>query len=527
MHYEIELKLALAPEHVGRVLDAPVVAAHAARGWRSQVLTSTYFDTPDRALWAQGMAIRVRAAGKRRVQTLKVPLAADGTAQRFREYEARIAGDRPDPIALPADETCMALVTGGVFDRLEPVFTTVFRRRIRRVAFDAATIEIALDTGTIEAGPSEAGPIEAGAASIAVSEIELELIEGPEAALYDLALALLALVPLRIEAETKAARGMALAAGRTPPAAVRAKAAALDEAMSVGEALGALTASCLRQLRDNEPVVVGTEDPEGVHQMRVAIRRLRALLDAFKPTLAADVFAHLRDELRWLQQALGPAREWDVFIAETIDRMIHRMPEEKSLQALRDRALEMRAEAYRAARAAIGTPRYTALLLRLERHRMGGSWLAAIAEEAPVARSVETIADRTLARHDKRLRRLGADHDRLTLPELHDVRIRAKKLRYAVEFFRDLYARGGKRTWRKYARALADIQDALGAINDTVETERLLGVIGAARPAGANDDAARAAAIVTGWEAARVEIGLARFPGVWRSYRKSKPFWDR
>jgi len=514
MHDEIELKLAIAPKSVRLLTAAPLLQDLAIEPWRAQRLRTTYFDTADHALWQRGMALRVRRAGRHRLQTLKIPQDTGDATQTCREHEVRIRGEVPDPAALPMDDIVAALRAEGAFDRLEPLFATVVRRRRRLVRLEDAEIEIAIDTGTLTAGD----------VSVPICELELEVKSGPAIRLYDLALALLDVVPFRLEPRSKAARGFALVRPEPPPAPVRARPARIESEMDAAAALAALARNCLEQLRANEGVLLHGSDPEGVHQMRVALRRLRALLATFKSVLAAEPYRFLQDELRWLQRALGPAREWDVFLDDTVDRLVERLPDEPGLPALRDHARAAREAAYAAAREAVTSARYTALLLRLERWMADGGWMAAAHDGDTAAETpVGALADRVLARYDRRLRRIGKKHAEMSLTDLHNVRIRAKKLRYAVEFFRDLYA---KRMPKRYARALADIQDALGGITDTIGAERLLDALDAQARRDDVPPAGRAAAIVTGWEAARAEIGLARFPDVWRAYRKSKRFWD-
>src|SRR5919106_1261620 len=114
---------------------------------------------------------------------------------------------------------------------------------------------------------------EANGASMPIAEVELELLEGSPEALYALALELDALAPLRLETRSKSARGYALAAG-APPAWHKAEAPALEGAATVDQAIQAILRNCLQQWCANEAAALDGSDPEGVHQMRVAIRRL-------------------------------------------------------------------------------------------------------------------------------------------------------------------------------------------------------------------------------------------------------------
>jgi CHAD domain-containing protein len=128
-----------------------------------------------------------------------------------------------------------------------------------------------------------------------------------------------------------------------------------------------------------------------------------------------------------------------------------------------------------------------------------------------------------LERRARKLRKLGKRHAELGPAELHRLRIRAKKLRYAADFFRSLYSR---KAVRQHATALGDMQDALGAINDTAVGQALLAELADNSGAG-KEWMPRAGALVEGWFAALVEAHLGQFAAVWDGYAGLKPFWQR
>ena len=107
---------------------------------------------------------------------------------------------------------------------------------------------------------------------------------------------------------------------------MRANRPPLSKKMTAREALRVCAGECLAQIRGNEAAVYDGADPEGVHQMRVAVRRLRALVSCFKPLLSAPAREDLSTELRWLQNSLGGARDWDVFVEETLTPLKARVP---------------------------------------------------------------------------------------------------------------------------------------------------------------------------------------------------------
>ena len=517
MNRELELKLALDSNQLDRVRRHPLVRSLARRRARTQDLDSTYFDTPEHSLREQGMALRVRRIGARRVQTLKV-LGNGGASslQDHLEFEAELDGDTPDLSLIPDESLQDSFAEAGIQERLGPVFTTTISRHSIPLQFDDCEVELALDRGEIVSGDTR----------LPVSEAEFELVSGKPSRLYELALALSEKIPFVLERRTKAGRGYDIHVD-PEPAAVKAKAIALTPEMTVAEAFVIAARACLAQICANEPVVLGSMDPEGVHQMRVGVRRFRALVSAFRPFLAPEARAFLKEELRWLQQVLGPAREWDVFIAETLAPIEARLADAPGLALMRKAALAARDEAYESARVQLRERRYTEFLLRTDLLLEDGSWaLPGVAHGNGLPpRPIGEVAREILERNDRKLRKLSKKHHELSDAELHRIRILGKKMRYSAEFFGSLY---DKRALERQLSVLKRIQDALGSLNDAVTGRRQLEELEhrAAQSGVMNGaDMALAAATVRGWQAAQIERDLGDFRVAWPRYRNAKRYW--
>jgi len=517
MNKEIELKLALSPDQLGRFQRHGLLRSLARGRAHSQHLVTTYFDTDKLALKACGAALRVRRTdGKGRLQTLKLPDAANGqrTAKAYREYEAELDSDQPDLSRIADAEASALFADADLAANLKPVFTTEVTRRILPVRMVDAEIEVALDVGEVRSG-SQVMPI---------CEAELELISGHPARLTELALALHESLPVRLEQRTKASRGYGLATGNRP-LPVKARPVKLKRKASVAEAIPAIARDCLAQMLANEPAVIDGSDPEGVHQMRVGLRRLRAILGIVHPLLAEDISEYLREELRWLQRQLGPARDWDVFIAETLERLAAHRGAANGLGRTLRLADEARSEAYARARAAVVDPRFTAILLRAEVWLDRGLWMRpGKATRKALARPIAAFARDALEKRERKMRKLGNRASELTEAELHRLRIRAKNLRYAAEFFQNLYRR---KAARRYIESVREIQDVLGTLNDAVVSHDLMAEL-AARAAdqkGLYRAVARVDALATGWNLGRMEGDLARVPAVWARHRALERFW--
>lgn len=517
MHQEVELKLGLSPEQLDRFQRHGLLRSLAQGRAQTHHLVTTYFDTDELALHDCGAALRVRQTdGKERLQTLKVPAPQNGqrTAKSYFEYEAELDGDQPDLSRIEAGETDGLLVDADLARKLKPVFTTDITRRVLPVRMVDAEIEVALDVGEVRSGDQV----------MTICEAEFELISGHPARLTELALALHESLPVRLEQRTKAARGYGLATGNRP-VPVKARPVKLKRSATVAEAIPAIVRDCMAHMLANEPAVLDGTDPEGVHQMRVGLRRLRAILSLVRPLLADDVAEYLREELRWLQQQLGPARDWDVFIAETLERLAAHRGAANGLGRTLRLADEARSEAYARARAAIVDPRFTAILLRTEVWLDRGLWMR---QDKPARKAlrkpVRKFARAALKQRERKMRKLGDRVDELSEEDLHRLRIRAKNVRYAAEFFQNLFK---KKLARPYVASLREIQEVLGTLNDAVVSHDLMAEL-AARAAGEkalSRAVARVDALATGWNLGRMEGDLARVPVVWRRHRALKRFW--
>ena len=274
MNDEIELKLSLTPEHLERLRRNPLLRSLAQGRSERHEMVSTYFDTPDFKLKGRGQALRIRKIGARRVQTLKAQVygspSSGAIAHSHREFEIDVEGEEPRLDLIDDESLRSELEQPQLRDALAPVFTTDIDRRAVNLHLADSDIELALDRGEIRANGR----------NLQISEAELELKSGRPSRLYELALLLSDKIPFRIEPQTKAARGYGLY-GEQEPVPVFATRQVLSPELAAGEAFAQLARACLDHLRANEAAVFHGADPEGVHQMRVATRRLRALVSAF------------------------------------------------------------------------------------------------------------------------------------------------------------------------------------------------------------------------------------------------------
>jgi len=511
---EIELKLRGAPAALKSLFAGSAINARATGRGSSRRLENVYYDTADQRLRAKGLAFRVRKDGRKYQQTLKSNDAGGLVAYRG-EWQTPLASATPDLALLPleASEVLHGLLEA---DELHSLFTTRVRRQTRRLATGAngagGLVEAALDLGEIEAGGRRQQ----------IAEIELELLDGSPASLYDLALELDAETPLQVEMRSKPARGYALAASE-PPAWYKAPPLALKPRTTVDDALQAILRTCLHHWCINEAAALDGRDPEGVHQMRVALRRLRSAVSVFGRLIAPERRRWLEEGAGYVIGSLGPARDWDVFCSESLAPVLAARPGDRHLAALRDAAEDERRRGYETARTRIGAPAYTRFLLELGRWIEAGGW-----REQPTGRGaawfgrpIVEFADHRLAKRHKQALRLGRRFAELTPAQRHRVRIALKKLRYTAEFFQGLY---GKKRTKAYLAAVKQLQDALGHLNDVAVAETLTaGLIeraGTAAPA-----LAQGAGMVAGWLARGVAEIEPQTRAGWERFVERKPFW--
>lgn len=529
MGMEIELKLAVAPHDAARVRRFVETArATVIQGPRRARVYNVYFDTPDLLLQRHGMALRMRKLRGRWFATLKTAGTGTGGLHRRGEWEWPLPDAALD-LALFADTPLAALKQSrALHTLLTPAFVTDFMRTTWLLEPTPGTrIEFALDQGTVSCA-DRAEPI---------SEVELELVGGDADALFDMALALNASVPAQPSAISKAERGYRLFSA-APLRAVKALPVKLDAAWPPDRALVAVATECLRHYGANVRGALETDDAEFIHQMRVALRRLRSALRMFRRPDAADasdiapqIGAEAGADLRWLTGVLGEARDWDVFIDETLPPLSAalRGAEASGAKGLLDRAASQRAIARSAVRAAITSPRHAALMLSLMRELHGldtqsGEDMSSAktdgtdntdsthGKDGTGGSPLASFASRRIAKRHRRLLRDARGLAVLDAEGLHRLRIDAKKLRYTVDFFSSLF---GKRS-AGYLDTLAEIQGILGEANDAATGLGLIEILDA--PPALKPFAA-------GWFAARTNAAQARLESLFRSLVDARRFW--
>lgn len=485
---EIELKFQVPADALERVRRAVATAAAG-----TQRLRTLYLDTADGRLAAAGMALRLRRDGRRWLQTFKGP--GDGLLQRI-EHEV--------PVPLPPRGTTPAIDLGrhdgtpagsllratlGDAVALGPVFETDVRRTRRVVRVGGTRVELALDEGEIRAD----------ARTLPLCELEFEWLSGPLDGLFQLADRWVARHGLWLDVRSKSERGALLARDQPAAAPVMARRPAVRPDQGPDAALRTMVGAGLAHLLPNAAAVAaGTGVPEHLHQVRVALRRLRTALQVFG-SWSPGVDAGWGPALAALFDALGAARDRDA-LAETL------LP---ALQAAGAPLAELGAPGSAAddPGAALRSLAANRLLLAL----------AAFAGNPPALEAAGLIdpARLLLRRLHRQVVRDGERFLELDDEARHRTRRRVKRLRYSADFVAALWP---SRDVKRYLARLAPAQDALGRFNDLcVATEAFRALV----------DRDPRAWYAVGWLSARRDEHIAAAACALQRLARTRPFWRR
>jgi inorganic triphosphatase YgiF len=491
MNREVELKLELEVGSAAAVSCHPILARVPSRTTRQ---ISTYFDTASRHISAAGFSLRVRGVGNKFIQTIKQADGAGAGIYDRPEWEVEIDGAQPERSAL--NETPLGdVISDKRWKKLEPVSQSRVDRTTWLTEFDNSTIEVTFDEGEVRSGKRRQRFV----------ELELELKEGAASAIFAAARMLAGHIPVRIGVLTKDQRGQSLENG-TDGKVAKAEPINLLPKMNAGEGFVAIASGCLRHFRLNEPIVLEKRDPGALHQMRVAMRRLRSAFTLFRPVIVDARYLELREELRWFTDQLGQARDVDVLIARY--EKVHG----KGGKALRTRLQAARGDAYDRVLETLASARFRALMLDLVEWLTTGEWL-----NSPAAGgSLRSFADEALEKRWRKVKKGGRDIATLSPEPLHDLRIEVKKLRYAVEFFASLHCTKRASNRRKSAQsALTELQEVLGFMNDDDTARAILPGLLSGEPQ----------ALLLAKKQLNVSHPLTGAVKAYRSLMKAGPFW--
>ena len=487
-------------------LKAALEGANVADSSEPSLITSTYYDTSDRKLHQHGLSLRIEQDDTLRVQVLR----RLGLAAHSSECRDIITSHDPDPLAPETGARLRELLDTELY----PLWRTEVRRTCLTLGVEP-TVKI---TATLDEGEMSAS---VGDATEPVCDLVLEMAEGDPSVLFDLALQLLDAAPLRIKTLDSAERGYRLQGDTIE--AITAEPLTLVPSMTVEVILQTTCRACLWHLLRNEGATLAG-NAEAIHQMRVAVRRLRSVLAAVRSMLPSEQYQWLKDELKWLAGSLGPARDWDVFTTELLAPVRSVLSSGPDTENLVEAAKQRQQAAYDTARQAIESRRYSDAMLKTVRWIETQGWRDQRVSEhsAALFSSIAEIAPSIVEQRWRQAMKRCKHFSRLTQDERHQLRIALKNLRYVIEFLESLFDAASVKALMKRLKGL---QEDLGHLNDVGTAQRLIREL--ARPAEHEiNDVGLAAGMVIGWHLREVTNSEARLGEEVRRFRKAKPFWQ-
>lgn len=304
---------------------------------------------------------------------------------------------------------------------------------------------------------------------------------------------------------------------RHVPRPVKARPVRLNADMTAEDGFRVVVLECLAQVSANIPAVRACE-AEGVHQLRVGLRRLHTALYSFGDPFRVATVKRLRRRTKGLADMFGPARDLDVFLEEVFAPVARSADGNEALAFLKERLEKARLQAWDEGLSKLDEGGLQEFLDEVAATAEGKSWGAGGRD--PIRETAARTLEETFLRARKRARRIDRGEDR----DFHRLRIALKRMRYTSEFFEGLYRR---KKVKAYLDHLRKLQDVLGAMHDVAAARQTLLRLTAEEPASARSAAllAHATGLITGWHESR-SIGLAdKARKKWRELNAAGQFW--
>lgn len=525
----VTLELICPPDAAAALTRHPDLKRQKGRRPRARSLRKTWHDTPEYALARQDLAL-AESAGDWHLERLGL-----GWPRRPGTPTPTI-GSSLHPAGL--EETLGQAIPGP----LRPVARLTGRLLRLNVTHEDAMLECRITTGTMST-------IDAYGEDAASREITRIEIEGPLVAALALTHRVAADLAVTPSLTTLPQDAMLLGGAKLRPPA----APALDPEMPTDEALAILTSGLVSTFLTRLGQIEGRTGTEPVHQARVTLRRLRALMLAFRPILR-DIESSLKPPLGLLKEVLGPARDWDVFLSETVDPLARSLNEADAVTDwLKQAAASRRDAAYDVLTEWLKGPAYRDLAWRLVGLGLGHGWRlaepAATADMANLATADtrgtgEGLSDEHSAQTQeaspssdligpytikclesrwKKTARPARELAEMPAPELHGLRIKCKKLRYQTEMFLDIVP---SKSGRRLIKRLASAQETMGLLNDGAVATDLARSLRPMPQAEVSDQvlAAEAIGLIRGYGVGHARDSREAVMQAWRKLVRHNPF---
>lgn len=399
MANEIELKLAIQPQDITKLLAHPLLQACAVQ---EKFLVNHYFDTPDLALQQRKIALRIREIGEKKIQTLKTAGQAQGGIHQRQEWECETEHNQPKLDHIEDGYLQHWFQSEQIESKLGIIFSTNFSRKAYQIAFQGSDIELAIDQGEVRY-QTQSDPI---------SEVELELKQGNIEDLFELALQLTEHLSLRLYNVSKAQRGyqLFLMQSESEPEDTQAQQELQPipavAHLSVNDAFKLALSHYMDQWQQAEHAFLQQGSIINAHRLALSVYTIKRLFNFFSKLIPKKSSSEIRAELNWFAETL----EWLLPSHEMYHmglgfhgfcQLYHRMPLQESLQQLLLEEIQSEEELIIQIRHSIYSARYAQLLLRLSQWLFKHDWEAYLKPESEKAmtKSIKSFCDNQLQKY--------------------------------------------------------------------------------------------------------------------------------
>jgi inorganic triphosphatase YgiF len=501
---EFELKLSLTADELDRLAANPQLGGEAS----PKELRSVYFDTPGNRLRSEGIALRVRDGEDGYVQTVKMETQLKDGVSNPIEIEDRIDGPEPDIHRIGDARVRQHVLEAVKGSTLTQAFETVVMRTTHRFQRNGAVVELALDSGEARAKGRKSE----------ICEAELELVEGEPGALLEIAQALFSKSAVQLSPVSKAERGYRLlldtSEGKDAAEPVHAGKPGVNRDQTSGQAFAQIFLSAREQIVQNRTVVLQTDIPEGAHQLRVGLTRLRSAHRALKSFIDSPMLCEMEEDARALSRAVGQLRDAGVLIEDIFAPVAGGLPRGPGFDDLLKALEAHRAAAECEARRALNAEHWSRLLLSLT------LWPSILERDPALQQPVEDYARKALQKRWKKVAKCGRALRSLDAAQQHKMRRSLKKLRYMVEFFEPLFSTGEV---GPFVKQLKKLQDVFGYMNDVRMAAQLQSICAGRCEGGAASSFA--AGYVYGHHDGAASEVWKKAPKGWRRLKGRDRFW--
>ena len=499
---EAALEFALNPDDVAKLIKTPLMT----RAGRAASVTTLWHDTPDGALASRALSLSEQR-GHWRLAALRPSPA------------------RPWPPGSPAPLIAESSSLAGLHHALPDGLAPVAALRGRRMEFTMQPDGWPRNSVSIAAEADAAAETPAAPVRLTVLNGQLRgvaaeqptcrlLLQGDATLLKPLAVELAGAVRLSVPRAGLAAAAVAVARG-TQPSPRHEGPPATTPGLHLTENVAVLIGQLLDTMLHWSAGAGAGATPVPVHQMRVATRRLRSALTVLKRVAAFPDLAPLSAALRDTAARLGAARDWDVFLGGTAERIAAAFPDDPRVRALLAAARRRRHAAYAELRAYLASAAFRELEVGLACASVLRPWEREGTPDPRLQQDTTVFAGMALDHQMKRVRRAGRGLATLPVASLHELRKDCKRLRYTAEFFLPLFP---DKPARRFVKQLAALQEELGALNDGAVAGTLMTHLGRA-------ERSYAAGLVGGFVAAGAMASRAQIGEAWKRFRKTPVFW--